>query len=204
MGATRSNLEKKRATGGTRRIHKLKRQFVLARPAACTKLVPGATRVRSVRTHGGHLKWRALRLHEGNFSWGSETTGRKARIYDVKYNASSNELVRTKTLVKGAVVVIDATPFRNWYERHYGVYLGNTKKHVATLKPSERLVAKWNKRAAKRTIDKALAQQFKSGRLLARLSSRPGQVGHADGYILEGKELEFYQKKIDVKKNKKA
>ena len=34
----------------------------------------------------------------------------------VVYNASNNELVRTKTLVKNAIVQIDATPFRQWYE----------------------------------------------------------------------------------------
>lgn len=32
----------------------------------------------------------------------------------------------------------------------------------------------------------------------AIISSRPGQSGRADGYILEGKELEFYVKKIKV------
>lgn len=37
---------------------------------------------------------------------------------------------------------------------------------------------------------------------LACLSSRPGQVGRADGYILEGKELEFYLRKIKAKKGK--
>jgi hypothetical protein len=35
-----------------------------------------------------------------------------------------------------------------------------------------------------------LETQFAAGRLYAVLSSRPGQVGRADGYILEGRELE--------------
>lgn len=34
------------------------------------------------------------------------------------YNASNNELVRTNTLVKGAIIQVDATPFRQWYEAH--------------------------------------------------------------------------------------
>ena len=38
-------------------------------------------------------------------------------LYQV-YNASNNELVRTNTLVKGAIIQIDATPFRQWYEAH--------------------------------------------------------------------------------------
>lgn len=33
---------------------------------------------------------------------------RKTRILDVVYNASNNELVRTKTLVKNAIVVVSA------------------------------------------------------------------------------------------------
>ena len=39
-------------------------------------------------------------------------------------------------------------------------------------------------------IDNLLEAQFGAGRLYATISSRPGQVGRADGYILEGKELE--------------
>jgi ribosomal protein S8E len=54
-------------------------------------------------------------------------TTRKTRIVDVVYNASNNELVRTKTLVKNAIVLVDATPFRTWYEAHYGIPLGRKK-----------------------------------------------------------------------------
>ena len=39
-------------------------------------------------------------------------------------------------------------------------------------------------------IEMALESQFAAGRLYASISSRPGQSGRADGYILEGKELE--------------
>lgn len=56
----------------------------------------------------------AVRLDTGNFAWASEATARKTRIIDVVYNACNNELVRTKTLVKNAIVVIDAAPFRQW------------------------------------------------------------------------------------------
>ena len=39
-------------------------------------------------------------------------------------------------------------------------------------------------------IDLLLETQFSAGRLYAAVSSRPGQCGRADGYVLEGKELE--------------
>merc|ERR1712227_587923 len=84
--------------------------------------------MRTVRGRGANLKFRALRLESGNFSWGSEAITRKSRVLDVVYNASNNELVRTKTLVKNAIVAIDATPFRQWYEAHYGTIVG--KKHL--------------------------------------------------------------------------
>ena len=59
---------------------------------------------------------------------------RKTRIIDVVYNASNNELVRTKTLVKNAIVVVDATPFRQWYESHYAVPLSR-KKGAKLVRP---------------------------------------------------------------------
>merc|ERR1712121_360835 len=92
-----------------------------------TKL--GQKRIRTVRCRGGNLKFRALRLESGNFSWGSEGITRKTRILDVVYNASNNELVRTKTLVKNAIVQVDASPFKQWFEAHYGVALGRKKGH---------------------------------------------------------------------------
>uniref|UniRef100_A0A7N2R581 40S ribosomal protein S8 n=1 Tax=Quercus lobata TaxID=97700 RepID=A0A7N2R581_QUELO len=54
------------------------------------------------------------------------------------------------------------------------------------------------------TLDAHIKEQFGGGRLLACISSRPGQCGRSDGYILEGKELEFCMKKIQRKKGKGA
>merc|ERR1711903_317396 len=103
-----------------------KRKFELGRPPTNTKI--GVKKVSEVRTRGGNKKFRALRLESGNYSWGSEVCTRKTRVLDVVYNASNNELVRTKTLVKNTVVQIDATPFRQWYEAHYGVKIGQKKR----------------------------------------------------------------------------
>lgn len=49
------------------------------------------------------------------------------------------------------------------------------------------------KRDSEAKIDLLLESQFAAGRLYAAISSRPGQSGRADGYILEGKELEVSQ-----------
>ena len=39
--------------------------------------------------------------------------------------------VRTNTLVKGAIIQVDSTPFKQYYLQHYGVELGLKKKIAA-------------------------------------------------------------------------
>ncbi|CAM6096339.1 unnamed protein product [Calypogeia fissa] len=214
MGISRDSTHKRRATGGKKKSWRKKRKYELGRQPAMTKLSSNKT-VRRIRVRGGNLKFRALRLDTGNFSWGSEATTRKSRILDVTYNSSNNELVRTQTLVKNAIIQVDAAPFRQWYNQHYGVDIGKKKK-VAVKKDEEgdavdeekkksnHLTRKIEKRQEGHKLDSHLEDQFSSGRLLACISSRPGQCGRADGYILEGKELEFYLKKIQKKKGKGA
>merc|ERR1712204_137597 len=133
------------------------------RPPAMTKL--GSKRVRVVRGRGGNMKYRALRLDSGNFSWGSENCAKKVRVLDVVYNATSNELVRTKTLVKNAIVQIDGQPFKQWYLRKYGVTLGIKKgkqqeetkdKDVLPEKLSNHVFCKQKFRASKQKLDPLL------------------------------------------------
>lgn len=202
MGISRDSRHKRRSTGGRRPIHQGKRKYELGRQPAMTKI--GGKRISVVRGRGGNLKFRALRLEQGNFSWGSESITRPARILDVNYNASNNELVRTKTLVKNAIIQVDATPYRLWYEKHYNVTVAKVGKHVSvetaeTDGKSKKVAKKIGQRQAKRDLDPKLADQFVSGRLYACVSSRPGQSGRCDGYILEGKELEFYLRKMQKK-----
>ena len=205
MGISRDSRHKRRATSGRMPIHQKKRKFEMGRQPSMTKL-QGPKRVRPVRGRGANYKYRALRIDSGNFSWGSEAVTRKTKILDVVYNATNNELVRTKTLVKNAIVQIDANPFRLWYLGKYDVEL-NTKKVEesdklrAATKKSGHVKAKLAGAQKDRVIDQKVADQFKGGRILACISSRPGQSGRCDGYILEGKELEFYVKKMDKKKH---
>lgn len=219
MGISRDSLHKRRATGGKKKAWRKKRKYELGRQPSNTKLSSNKT-VRRVRVRGGNVKWRALRLDTGNYSWGSEAVTRKTRILDVVYNASNNELVRTQTLVKSAIVQVDATPFKQWYLQHYGVEVGRKKKQPASatakkegeegegateeVKKSSHVLRKLESRQQGRKLDPHIEEQFGSGRLLAAISSRPGQCGRADGYILEGKELEFYMKKLQRKKGKGA
>merc|ERR1712004_212603 len=131
----------------------------------------------------------------GNFAWASEATARKTRIIDV---------------VHGAIVVIDAAPFRQWYESHYaqplarkkGAKLTDAEEAVLNRKMSKKTTRKYEDRQKPGEVEKPLLDQFQTGRVLAAIYSRPGQCGRSDGYILEGKELEFYLRKIKSKKGK--
>merc|ERR1711893_449290 len=145
MGISGDKWHKRRKTGGRMPPLRKKRKFELGRPATQTRI--GARRIHTVRTRGGNKKYRALRLDTGNFAWGSEAQARKTRIVDVVYNASNNELVRTKTLVKNCIVVIDGTPFRQWYEAHYATPLG--RKKGAKLNEEEEAVL--NKKRSSKT-----------------------------------------------------
>lgn len=86
----------------------------------------------------------------------------KTNIINVVYNASSNELVRTNTLVKNAIIYVDSTPFKKWYLDHYGIDLGKRTKRgddeevpdtIETAGKSKELISKFKKRNVDRFID---------------------------------------------------
>ncbi|GLJ40618.1 hypothetical protein SUGI_0838440 [Cryptomeria japonica] len=115
-------------------------------------------------------------------------------------------------------ILVDAAPFRIWYQQHYGQDIGRKKKAPAVSKKeteegeaaseeksrSKHVIRKVEKRCEGHKLDQHMEEQFAGGKLMACISSRPGQCGRADGYILEGKELEFYMKKLQKKKGKGA
>merc|ERR1719145_483267 len=141
-------------------VHKKKRKYEMGRQASHTKL--GHKRVRPIRCRGGNRKYRALRIDHGNFAWGSENCTRKVRIVDVVYNATSNELVRTKTLTKNTIVQIDAQPFKQWYLKRYGIELGKKK-----VKGKE--AAKDEKKDDKKEAEDPVK---KSGHVIAKIAAR--------------------------------
>jgi len=96
------------------------------------------------------------------------------------------------------------------YESHYALPLGRKKgakltdaeEAVLNKKRSKTAMKKYTERQREAKVDQGLTDQFATGRVLAAISSRPGQCGRSDGYVLEGKELEFYLRKIKSKKGK--
>lgn len=200
MGISRDSRHKRAHTGAKRAQFRKKRAFELGRQSTNTRI--GGKRIHLVRVRGGNTKYRAIRLDSGNFSWGSESIAKKTRVIAVAFHPSNNELVRTNTLTKSAIVQVDAAPFRQWHEAHYGQAIGKKKggkgteaegEKVTKSKSVERKLAARQKDAK---VEAALETQFAAGRLYACVSSRPGQSGRVDGYILEGEELAFYQRQL--------
>lgn len=127
----------------------------------------GEERIREVRVRGGNIKMRALRLNKGSFKLISTNLEADAAIEQVVYHPSSNELMRTNTLTKSSVVKISSEPF-----------MGSIKSSDLEMQ------------------DKNLTTMGEKGYLLAIITSRPGQEGCANGYVLQGEELAFYQSKL--------
>jgi len=192
MGISRARRYKRRATGGMMSVHQKKRKFELARAPAATKL--GAERVRPVRCRGGNMKFRALKLDQGNFVLKSLSLATKARILDVIWNATSNELVRTKTLVKHCIVTIDCSPIREMIKNKYGLDLHGSVTELPAA--SKRAI----ERRGKFYLEPKVLAAFLSGKCYAKITSRPGQSGRIDGELLEGEELAFYIRKLKTKK----
>ena len=119
--------------------------------------------------------------------------------------------MRTQTLVKNAIVQVDAGPFKTWYQQHYGTEIGIKKNKKAEpeevkedVKQSNHLKRKLKQRNTNHKLAQGIDEQVTTGRLYACITSRPGQMGRCDGYILEGKELEFYIKKMQKSKKGKS
>ncbi|MCQ2817873.1 MAG: 30S ribosomal protein S8e [archaeon] len=184
-------------------IHRKKRKFEMGRQPSNTKL--GERKVIPVRGRGCVIKQRALKLNEGTFTWVSERISRKCKILEVVYNATNNELVRTQTLVKNTIVSVDPSPFKFYWYIHYEDNKVTKLPEIKDEKRKQALEDKRNKlkkpHPNKENLDKLgrFFELMNKGRLYACISSRPGQSGRADGYLLEGKELEFYLKKLEKK-----
>ena len=173
MGLSKSNRHKRKKTGGKKSLYCKKRKFNMARQPSNTKI--GEDRLQRLRCRGGNIKMRALRLSSGSYTSKTHGFACKAKICQVLYHPSSNELMRTNTLTKGAVVSLESPFFK--------------EKFDAALREEEGL----------REKDPLFFDSLDSGKVYGIISSRPGQCGRADGYILQGDELGFYVNKFKKK-----
>merc|ERR1712080_319926 len=168
MGISHSNAHKRKKTGGKKSTHEKKRKSNSGRPPANTK-VGQTNKVKPIRTRGGNKKLRALRISHGSFSLRPFNITCYTKIDQVLYHPSSNEYTRTNTLTKSSVVKISPEPF-NIQENTNGYNL--------------------------KEVDPTFLKLLESGECYGIVTSRPGQVGKVDGYVLQGEELQFYMNKF--------
>ena len=160
----------KRAKSGAKRVHMQKKRKNMMGRQPSNTRI-GDERVRQIRVRGGNTKMRGLRLNSGDFTFHSTGTTLPTRIEKVVYHPSCNELMRTNTLTKSSVVRIAAEPFASEIEK-----------------------------ADLQSKDSLLLSLYEKGFLYGIITSRPGQVGCANGYVLQGEELEFYVGKTKASK----
>uniref|UniRef100_A0A2K1YHI2 40S ribosomal protein S8 n=1 Tax=Populus trichocarpa TaxID=3694 RepID=A0A2K1YHI2_POPTR len=140
------------------------------------------------RATGGKKKaWRKKRKQPANTKLSSNKTVRRIRVRggNMKWRALrldtgnyfwGSEAMTRKTKILDAVYnasnneLVRSQTLVKWYLQHYGVEIDRKKKTIATAKKEG---------------------EVELGRLMASISSRPGQCGRANGYILEGRELSF-------------
>lgn len=60
------------------------------------------------------------------------------------------------------------------------------------VKKSNHVLKKQEKRQQNRVLDPHIEEQFATGRLMACISSRPGQCGRADGYVTCSLDIRLY------------
>ncbi|AFN82554.1 40S ribosomal protein S8 [Encephalitozoon romaleae SJ-2008] len=167
MGINHRGDHKRRKTGAKAVISRKKRNNRAGSQPSATKI--GERRVMPVRVRGGNRKHKALRLDVGHFRFITTGKIRPAKLLQVVYHPSSNDLVRTNTLTKSSVVKISAEGFKE------------DIKAVAS------------------NVDPELHESFEKGYLYAIITSRPGQIGAATGHVLQGDELKFYSDKFNKK-----
>ncbi|CAD7676376.1 unnamed protein product [Nyctereutes procyonoides] len=172
MGIFQDNWHRHFKTGGKRKPYHKNQKYELGCHAANTKI--GPLHKYTVHVWGGnkHNKRHCCHMH-------------KTRIVDAVYDASNNELVHTMALVKNWIVLTDSP--RSPQCRSPTLYC---------LPPREIL----NKKTIKENSE--YDERKKNAKISSLLEERQGQCGRADGYVLEGKELEFHQWKIKVQQGK--
>lgn len=160
----------KRAKTGAKRVNNQKKRKNMMGRQPSNTRV-GEQRIRDIRVRGGNIKHRALRLNTGEFAFHSTGATLPTKIDTVVYHPSCNELMRTNTLTKSTVVRVDASPFSD---------------EISRADLSEK--------------DKLFMSIYEKGFLYGIITTRPGQEGVANGYILQGEELQFFVGKTKASK----
>ncbi|KAJ7389091.1 40S ribosomal protein [Desmophyllum pertusum] len=146
-----------------------RREWRKDRPPALTRLSPDLPEeIEPRKAYGGHKKIKAIKSNQGLYVWNSLDVELECPILKVVHNTANKDFNEMGVVVKGTIVEVDSNPFKTWYSSNY-----NNDKSKEGNSSLEHLLP-----------------YMERGQLYAKITSRPGQVGACNGYILEGDELE--------------
>ena len=175
-----------------------KREARLRRPPANTRLrtdVP--EKVTERKAYGGRKKLKALKIQKGNYLLHSKGIEIETPILDVIHSDANQKFADLKIMVKGTIVELDGTKFKEALKDQ-----PKYSEETITLNQVEAQDVQDEQHTKnEHAFDSQLllfSKLLDNNRLYGKITTRPGQVGACDGYVLEGEELENLIKKLKI------
>lgn len=126
------------------------------------------------KAYGGGKKIKAVTASNGTYKLESRNIEHEMKISDVLHSDAGTHFKENKIITKGCILAVQND---NNLFPDIGTSVLLTESSTSDLKEQ-------------------LNKFLDNGELLARVTTRPGQTGKCDGYILEGEELETVLQKI--------
>lgn len=153
-------------------IGRLKAEWRVDRRPADTRLSAEDV-VEQRKAFGGYKKWKAVNISKGKYVLESQGIEKCLPILDVLYSAAGKKYSKEKIMVKGAYILVDASDVKD--DLNIDSLLDASKESDVS--------------DVEETVKANVIELLNSKKLIARITSRPGQVGNCNGVIVEGKEL---------------
>lgn len=153
-------------------FNRLRSEWRKDRKPANTRL-SDETIIEERKAYGGGKKQKAVAASNGNYILESKNIELTMKIKDVLHSEAGAHYKEQKIINKGCVLAVEGSDLLPDID---------TNLLLAENSPSE----------ARERLNRFIS----NGELLARVTTRPGQTGKCDGYIIEGQELEAVLQKI--------
>lgn len=126
------------------------------------------------KAYGGGKKIKAITASNGSYKLESKNIEHEMKIADVLHSDAGTHFKEKKIITKGCILAVQ-----------------NNDNLFPDIDTSVLLTE-----SSANDLKEQLNKFLDNGELLARVTTRPGQTGKCDGYILEGEELETVLQKI--------
>ena len=162
----------KRSISTSSSLARLRSEWRKNRPPANTMLgVENITEIR--KAYGGFKKWKAVTVKSGKYGLPSQNiNSQELLIEDVVHSDTGLQARENKIITKHTYIIVDVKSLKDQIniEQLSSNSSQLTRAHIKEL--------------------------FDLGKLYAKVTSKPGQVGVCDGYIIEGVELDSLVNKL--------